>query len=59
VKLAVFNTLGQQVEILINDSQEAGYHDVKFVGTNLASGIYFYRLQAGTYVDTKKLLLPR
>jgi hypothetical protein len=59
VTLSVFNTLGQQVATLVNDVQEAGYHDIRFDATGLASGVYFYRLQAGTYVETKKLLLVR
>jgi hypothetical protein len=57
--LTVFNTLGQQVATLVNAEMEAGYHEVKFDGSRLASGVYFYRLQAGTYVETKKLLLLR
>jgi len=57
--LTVFNTLGQKITTLVNETQEAGYHEVKFDGSNLASGVYFYRLQAGTYVETKKLLLLR
>jgi photosystem II stability/assembly factor-like uncharacterized protein len=59
VTLAVFNTLGQQVATLVNESQETGYHDVRFDGSSLSSGVYFYRLQAGTYMETKKLLLIR
>jgi hypothetical protein len=59
VNLTVFNTLGQQVATLVNGEMEAGYHSVRFDGSKLASGVYFYRLQAGTYVETKKLLLLR
>jgi hypothetical protein len=57
VHLVVYNTLGQQVSTLIQAQQEAGTYEVKFDGTALASGVYFYRLQAGSYVNTKKLLL--
>jgi hypothetical protein len=57
VTLFVFNTLGQQVATLVNDAQDSGYHDVRFDGSGLASGVYFYRLQAGRYVDTKKFVM--
>ena len=59
VVLTVYNTLGQQVATLVQGEQEAGYHEVKFDGTGLASGVYLYRMQAGSYVETKKLLLVR
>jgi hypothetical protein len=59
VKLSVYNTLGQQVALLQDGEQEAGYHEVKFDGSGLSSGVYFYRLTAGTFVETKKLLLVR
>jgi len=59
VSLAVYNTLGQRVAELVNGEVEAGYHDVNFDASNLPSGVYFYRLQAGSYVETKKLLLIR
>ena len=55
--LTVFNTLGQQVAPLQNGEQEAGYHQVKFDGSGLSSGVYFYRIQAGDFVQTRKLLL--
>jgi hypothetical protein len=59
VMLAVFNTLGQSVTTLVNESQEAGYHEVHFDAGGLASGVYFYRIHAGSFVQTKKLLLLR
>jgi photosystem II stability/assembly factor-like uncharacterized protein len=59
VTLTVFNNLGQQVAILQNGEQEAGYHDVKFDASGLSSGVYFYRMQAGSYVESKKVLLVR
>jgi hypothetical protein len=59
VSLTVFNTLGQQVEVLQDEEQEAGYHEVKFDASGLSSGVYFYRLRAGDFVETKRLLLVR
>jgi hypothetical protein len=51
--------LGQRVATLVNGEMAAGSYSERFDGTNLASGVYLYRLQAGSYVDTKKLLLLR
>ena len=59
VALAVFNTLGQEVATLVNESQDAGHHDVRFDTSGLASGVYFYRLRAGEYVQTRRLMLLR
>jgi len=59
VNLAVYNNLGQQVAVLQNGEQEAGYHEVTFDASRLPSGVYFYRLQAGSYVETRKLCLVR
>ena len=59
VTLSVFNTLGQRVSTLVDDVEDAGYHDVRFDGMGLASGVYFYRLQAKDFVATKKLLLTK
>jgi hypothetical protein len=57
VKLSVFDILGREVSVLVNERKDAGVHEVKFDGSNLASGVYFYRLQAGDFVQTKRLLL--
>jgi hypothetical protein len=57
VILIVFNILGQKVRSLVQEVQEAGYHEVKLDGLNLSGGVYFYRIMAGTYVETKKLIL--
>jgi hypothetical protein len=59
VTLTVFNTLGQKVAELINGEMDAGHHEVRFDGSRLASGVYFYRIQAGGYVETKKLCFIR
>ncbi|MCL5268741.1 MAG: T9SS type A sorting domain-containing protein [Bacteroidetes bacterium] len=57
VTLKVFDVLGREVETLVNERQQAGTYTVRFTAANLPSGVYFYRLEAGTYHDTKKLLL--
>ena len=59
ISLVVYNTLGQTVATLLEGEQEAGYHEVRFDGSNLASGIYFCRLTAGQSVRTSKFLLVR
>jgi hypothetical protein len=57
VTLTVYNALGQQESQLVNEQQQPGYHDVVFRGDGLASGVYFYRIQAGDFTATKKLVL--
>ena len=57
VMLTVYNTLGQCVAVLVDKSQEAGYHEVVFQNPGLASGVYLYRMQADGFVSTKKLLV--
>jgi hypothetical protein len=59
VTLTVFNALGQEVVQLVNGDMEAGYHEVQFEGKNLSSGVYFYRMQAGDFVQTRKFVLVR
>jgi minor extracellular serine protease Vpr len=57
VDLSVYTILGQQVRILVNEEYEAGYYEATFEASNLPSGVYIYRLKAGEYVESKKLLL--
>jgi len=57
VKLELYDLLGRRISTLINSPQNAGVHHVRFDGKNLASGEYFYRLSAGDFQETKKLLL--
>ncbi len=59
VVLKVYNVVGEQVQILLDERKQAGVYDVRFHARGLPSGIYFYRLQAGEFVETKKLLLIR
>jgi hypothetical protein len=59
VLLTVYNTLGQQVATIVQAQQDAGSYEVKFDGSALASGVYIYRIQAGSFVQAKKLLLVR
>lgn len=57
VSLKIFNLLGQEVTTLINEQQSAGNYEVKFDAANLPSGIYLYKLQAGSLNSVKKLML--
>lgn len=59
VQLVVFDMLGRRVAELVNERQSPGYHQVSFDAGNLASGIYIYRLKAGEYVVTKKMMLAK
>jgi len=57
VKLTVFNMLGQEVATLVDAYLEAGLHRVEFNGTDVPSGVYFYRIDAGSYSQTQKMTL--
>jgi hypothetical protein len=64
VSLTVYNAVGQEVARLADEVQEAGYHEVRWNGTNgsgmpVSTGIYFYRMRAGNFVDTKKMILVK
>ncbi|HAP35823.1 MAG TPA: hypothetical protein DCQ28_07735, partial [Bacteroidetes bacterium] len=57
VVLKVYNMLGQEVASLVNKEQQVGNYQVVFDANKLATGIYIYRIQAGSYVETKKMML--
>ena len=57
VLLKVYDLLGNEVNTLVNERQSAGNYEVNFDASNLASGIYFYRIQSGSFIQTKKLML--
>lgn len=59
VTLKVYNVLGKEVATLIDQSLEPGEHQVDFDAAHLASGIYFYQLQAGDYTETKKMIVQK
>ncbi len=59
VTLKVYNILGSEVATLVNGEKAVGNYNVTFNGSNLASGIYFYQLKAGGFVQTKKLVLMK
>jgi PKD repeat protein len=59
VRLDVFNVAGQRVATLVNETRKAGVHDVIFEASHLSSGIYFYRLTAGSVTEIKKMILLR
>ena len=57
VSLEVYNALGQRVAQLVDQPMAAGYHDVVFNASQLASGIYIYKIQAGSFVQSRKMIL--
>jgi len=59
VELVIYNALGEEVMKLANEEKEAGRYSVEFNATSLPSGIYFYRLQAGEFVETRKMVLMK
>jgi len=54
VTLKIFDVLGREVTTLLNEERPAGEYEVEFIGNRLSSGIYFYQLKAGNYIQTKK-----
>jgi predicted lipoprotein with Yx(FWY)xxD motif len=57
VKISIYDALGKEIDILVNESQHAGNHNVEWNAVNFPSGVYFYRLEAGSFVSNRKMIL--
>ncbi|MGD8306108.1 MAG: T9SS type A sorting domain-containing protein [Ignavibacteria bacterium] len=57
VSLKVFDVLGNEIAVLVNKEKRAGTYEVEFNATELTSGVYFYQLRSGTYIQTRKMIL--
>jgi hypothetical protein len=58
-ELSVYNLIGQKVAMLVNERKQAGYHQVEWDASGFASGVYYYRIEAGDFVDVRKMVLLR
>jgi hypothetical protein len=59
VTLKVFDVLGREISTLVNEERQAGIYRVTWDASKLPSGVYFYRLRAGDFVETKKMVLTK
>ena len=59
MQLKVYDVLGNEVVTLVDEFKPAGSYEVEFNASNLSSGVYFYKLQSGNFVETKKMILLR
>jgi hypothetical protein len=59
VELQVFNLLGQKVQDLAHGVQSAGRHEISFDASHLPSGVYLYKLNAGSFLATRKMILTK
>ena len=57
VKLILLNSIGEEIAVFVNEEQDKGYHKVSLIGSKLSSGVYFYKLVASNFIDTKKIIL--
>jgi hypothetical protein len=55
----VYNILGQEIATLVDGQQDAGYKSVKYDMSTMPSGVYLYRLTAGTFTDLRKMILMK
>jgi len=57
VRISILNSIGEEIASLVNEEKEPGYHTVEFNAANLPSGVYFYQLKTGSFIETKKMIL--
>ena len=57
VELSIYNLLGRRVATLVDEKQNAGYHQVEWDASGFAAGVYFYQLRAGSFQDVRKMIL--
>jgi hypothetical protein len=57
VSIKVYNILGKEISTLVNETKDPGSYDVYFNGSEQPSGIYFYRIQTGSFSETRKMIL--
>ena len=59
VNLSIYNVLGELISSLVNEQMKPGYYEYDFNASNLATGVYLYRIKAGNFVETKKMILMK
>ena len=59
VTLKVYDVLGNEIAKLVNEEKPVGNYEVEFDASRLTSGIYFYKLQSGSFIETKKMVLMK
>ena len=57
VSIKVYNLIGKEVAVLVDEQKQAGKYKLQFDGSGIPSGVYFYRIQAGSYSETKRMIL--
>jgi plastocyanin len=59
VKISIYNVIGQEVNVILNENLNAGIYSVKFDASQMSSGIYFYKISAGEFIDIKRMVLMK
>ena len=59
ITFKVYDVLGNEIATLVNEEKPAGSYEVEFIAKDFPSGVYFYQLKAGTFMQTKKMILLR